>query len=282
MSWYIKLSILAVIFGFGRMSASIIEPKEPGLLEITYHKVWTYDTTAREANKVFSEDMKLRVGATSAMFYPPKKLYYDSLLTNNFEMAEELLRAMNPQGQKFYNSPGGHESEYVFRNVREGKTLVYNKIGGDRGYYLEDTEKPEWEILDETKDIMGYECIAAKCRFRGREWTAWFTPEIPVKEGPWKLYGLPGLILEAYDTHHDYSFTATGLTDKNVPEVGIFIYTNSDPFVYRSRINVLKRQNKEELQGNYVMRMQATYGKPGTTTKHRSHYDFAETDYPHD
>ena len=47
--------------------------------------------------------------------------------------------------------------------------------------------------------------------FRGRHWTAWFATDIPVSDGPWKLGGLPGLILEAYDKGHQYTFTAVGL-----------------------------------------------------------------------
>ena len=51
----------------------------------------------------------------------------------------------------------------------------------------------------------------ATADFRGRRWTAWFATDIPVSDGPWKLGGLPGLILEAYDKGHQYTFTAVGL-----------------------------------------------------------------------
>ena len=51
----------------------------------------------------------------------------------------------------------------------------------------------------------------ATANFRGRHWTAWFATDIPVSDGPWKLGGLPGLILEAYDKGHQYTFTAVGL-----------------------------------------------------------------------
>ena len=57
--------------------------------------------------------------------------------------------------------------------------------------------------------------------FRGRHWTAWFATDIPVSDGPWKLGGLPGLILEAYDKGHQYTFTAVGL-ERVVEEPIIF------------------------------------------------------------
>ena len=40
--------------------------------------------------------------------------------------------------------------------------------------------------------MASFDCQKAECDFRGRRWEAWFTTEIPVGEGPWKLRGLPG------------------------------------------------------------------------------------------
>jgi GLPGLI family protein len=58
--------------------------------------------------------------------------------------------------------------------------------------------KPEWNIVsDSVKKIAGYECIMAKGKQCGRDFTVWFTPDIPVNCGPWKLWGLPGLIVDA-------------------------------------------------------------------------------------
>lgn len=112
--------------------ASIIEPKEQAILEVTYNKVTNLDTLNRAKKSIMSEEMRLRIGKTASMFYPPKRLWYDSLLTNNFELAEQIYRAANPPGQKRYVSLGGHEREFVFRNVRENQTLVYQSSGENR------------------------------------------------------------------------------------------------------------------------------------------------------
>lgn len=56
-----------------------------------------------------------------------------------------------------------------------------------------------WELHAETKEISGFTCQKATIKFRGRNYTAWFTTDIPVQFGPWKFQGLPGLILEVYD-----------------------------------------------------------------------------------
>ena len=68
-------------------------------------------------------------------------------------------------------------------------------------YYLYEDEVPEigWTIGDEKREILGYACRRADCTLYGRRFTAWFTEEIPVMSGPWKLHGLPGLIMAAAD-----------------------------------------------------------------------------------
>ena len=57
----------------------------------------------------------------------------------------------------------------------------------------------EWKLNKETKNIGKFNCKKATCSFRGRNYTAWYTLEVPLPYGPWKLQGLPGVILEAYD-----------------------------------------------------------------------------------
>lgn len=57
----------------------------------------------------------------------------------------------------------------------------------------------KWKISQQEREIMGVKVTKATGEFRGREYTVWFAKSIPVPAGPWKLNGLPGLILEAAD-----------------------------------------------------------------------------------
>lgn len=80
-------------------------------------------------------------------------------------------------------------------------------------YYVKDPiHKPSWEILPDTKNISGYACQKATGHFRGRDYDVWFTNEIPIQAGPWKLNGLPGLIIYAEDQTGSIRFTATTIT----------------------------------------------------------------------
>lgn len=70
----------------------------------------------------------------------------------------------------------------------------------------------QWTILeDSTKNVLGYECVLAVTDYHGRTWKAWFAPEIPISDGPWKFRNLPGLVLMAQTPDSTFSFEATGI-----------------------------------------------------------------------
>ncbi len=55
----------------------------------------------------------------------------------------------------------------------------------------------DWVLQPERKRFGMFECRRATGVFRGREYEAWYAVDIPIQSGPFKLGGLPGLILEA-------------------------------------------------------------------------------------
>ena len=98
--------------------------------------------------------------------------------------------------------------------------------------YEEEVPALEWEMTGEHGTVASFDCQKAECDFRGRRWEAWFTPEIPVSEGPWKLKGLPGLILYARDTTGQYSFEAVSVTESHEPFYD-YVYEHEDRTTYR-------------------------------------------------
>lgn len=84
--------------------------------------------------------------------------------------------------------------------------LSYTEEITDFCYTVSDDLKIDWQITDEYKKIGNYECKKAKAEVRGRIYEAWYAPELKVMGGPWKLYGLPGLILEAKSIDDKYHF----------------------------------------------------------------------------
>lgn len=96
-------------------------------------------------------------------------------------------------------------------------------------YAMEDIPEIKWQITDEHKEILGYNARKAVTEFRGRKYTAWFTMEIISHYGPWKLNGLPGLILEVSDSNSAYKYLIKSLnlnTNLWIPENAIAYVDN--------------------------------------------------------
>ena len=113
---------------------------------------------------------------------------------------------------RFLNSfPRNRTVTIVYKNHPAGAITVTDGLREDQVMYRDTLNAQQWTIVDSTREVLGYTCQLATADFRGRRWTAWFATDIPVSDGPWKLGGLPGLILEAYDKGHQYTFIAVGL-----------------------------------------------------------------------
>jgi len=78
-------------------------------------------------------------------------------------------------------------------------------------------------LSDSTTIIKEHPCVLAVADYRGRKWYAWYAEDIPLSEGPWKLCGLPGLILRAYDSENQYRFELSGIRNGRPEEVITYI-----------------------------------------------------------
>jgi len=162
----------------------------------------------------------LLANSNESKFYSPKTEYVDSL--NSTPDGKAKLNEMTRNaylGGKLDDIPRSDGSYYVVKSGN--KYTYYDNSGLEKYVYEEPVAELGWEIGDSTKTILGYECVMASVNYHGRRWTAWFSPEIPVIAGPWKLTGLPGLILEATADGNQYSFIATGIqqTDKHITPI---------------------------------------------------------------
>jgi GLPGLI family protein len=73
-------------------------------------------------------------------------------------------------------------------------------------FSLKSTNKINWKLQNDTKTEGQYTLQKATTTFGGRNWTAWFSKEINLSEGPYKFRGLPGLIFEVGDDDNNFIF----------------------------------------------------------------------------
>lgn len=110
--------------------------------------------------------------------------------------------------------------------------------------YEEEIQPIGWTITEDTTSVLGYLCTKATCSFGGRDYTAWFTQEIPINEGPYKFYGLPGMILKIEDSEKLYQFHAIGL--EKLKNTEIMIDDNSNHLkCSKEEYNTLKKRMTE-------------------------------------
>jgi GLPGLI family protein len=76
---------------------------------------------------------------------------------------------------------------------------------------VEKYDHPGWKFTGRERSIGQFVCQEAKGFWRGRTYTVWFTPTIPISFGPWKLHGLPGAVILAEDDAGQVRIEARGI-----------------------------------------------------------------------
>lgn len=96
---------------------------------------------------------------------------------------------------------------YIKKDLKKNEITKYivSPVSLDKFYIVIDA-KLNWKLLSDTKKIGSLECQKAETDYGGRHWTAWFTNEIQLSEGPYIFHGLPGLIVQIEDSDHEYAF----------------------------------------------------------------------------
>lgn len=204
--------VLLPAVAYGQFTINIIhtdemiksEPVEKSLFTVQYQTAFAPDST--KPDKKVSETMMLKVGAKTSAYYSYARFHIDSLLDADIAKgaSDETIREHLKQN-------GGVISYQIFKNYPAGKVTTLDVLASTRFRCEENNDRPDWQLLPDTATLLSYPCRKAVCRFKGREYEAWYTVEIPKSEGPWKLYGLPGLILKANDTRNHYTFECTGI-----------------------------------------------------------------------
>ena len=75
----------------------------------------------------------------------------------------------------------------------------------------------DWQIGEETKEIMEYTCRKATSHHSGRDYTAWYAEDIALSDGPYIFRGLPGLIVAIGSDDGEYVFELNGMQEITFP-----------------------------------------------------------------
>jgi GLPGLI family protein len=157
-----------------------------------------------------------------------KSIYRDFTMAAQDSIIKVQFEAMQKSGQfkdmsKMMTMP--KFSEKVYKFYPDYKVQYVERISSGMtpmniGY--NDDSKFIWKIENEKMKIGSYNTQKATTDFGGRKWTAWFTADIPIQDGPFKFNGLPGLIVKVEDSGKNYSWELKG--NKKVPDFSELTY----------------------------------------------------------
>ena len=159
------------------------------------HQIDSSSTNSKQ--RLFTQ---LLVGQEGSQFQTITKFQKDSTL------------AANPSNMTYYSYGRINPTNFLIEK-KEGKVITYEPLNGtalsgnnELFYYEQSADDLNWNILQDTLTIHGFLCQKATLFWEGRVWEAWFTMEIPVADGPYKFFRLPGLIISIADSDEYFKF----------------------------------------------------------------------------
>jgi GLPGLI family protein len=197
---------------------------------VYYSLVFARDSTKPE-RKIKGQTVLL-VGSRYNAFVDYYSLRKDSLLdamTKQNESFASIMSQVLPIGRMARFDP------LILKNYPQSNSYLFQERIASSGYEYADTDiHLQWTLDDEEKTILDYVCKKATCSYRGRDYTAWYAPEIAMTDGPYIFSGLPGLILEISDAADHYHFTINGFEQAR----------DYDPIYLRTK-NIVKSSRNE-------------------------------------
>lgn len=200
-----KISLISFLMALTG-NIALAQSPDKVLAKVNYAFSHIRDTTQK--NNPYTENMALLIGRNASVYTSYDKATQD---LERKKLIEEQMKNSPPGAPMHINvgksKPTTPIEYYTF--IKENKLFIKEPLFTI--YLTEETlPKIDWKVGKDTTSFSGLHCQKATARFKGRNWIAWYAPELPFQSGPWKLNGLPGLIVEAYDEKKEVQFLFAG------------------------------------------------------------------------
>ncbi len=188
--------------------------QKPDTAWLMIHYKFTHVRDTTNPTHPYTENMVIFIGKNASVYRS-----YDGLAADQqFKKAWAEAVASSPDGRARINRMGAGSSTRYYQYPGEQKLLTKESLMIND--YLIESPMPvvEWKISSDTASFGGLHCQKATGHFKGRDYIVWFCPDLPVHTGPWKLNGLPGVIVDAHDTKNEVLFKFDG-AEKTIPSL---------------------------------------------------------------
>ncbi len=186
--------------------------QKPDTARVLVHYKFTHVRDTTDRAHPYTENMVLYAGKSAGAYRSYEGIVYKA----QFKKAFAEAAAASPDGRPMINRRGvGSDVEY-YQYPNEQKLLTKDQLLMNDYAIVGPMPAIDWKISVDTATFGGLHCQKATCHFKGRDYTAWFCPDLPVHIGPWKLNGLPGVIVDARDAKNEVVFKFDGV-EKAIP-----------------------------------------------------------------
>lgn len=149
-------------------------------------------------------NMRLDYSDGTSLFYDLFSYERDSLKTLAFDNNGKITH--REEYEKILSLPRPRLNDYTILNFKSAELTQIYQQGTVSVRGTSEMTVPDWTLSDEVRSVEGYTCKKATAEYLGRNWTVWYTEEIPLPIGPWMLWGTPGLIVSAQDADSCFDF----------------------------------------------------------------------------
>ncbi len=215
-----KNGMILLLVGLTAAYTSAAQESEPALARVIYEFTHINDTL--QPDKPHKEEMVLYIGQHASLYSS-----YASERVN--QQMKKQMEDPGFDGNLTITGGGRTTQESYYAKPAEQLFKQLYSLAGERYVVDEDYPEIDWQIADETKEVGGYTAQKAMGRFKGRDYTVWFTSDVSFQAGPWKLRGLPGLVLEATDSRDEVAFRYAGFETLVAGEATVTIPDNAIP-----------------------------------------------------
>ena len=135
----------------------------------------------------------------------------------------------------------------VQTDISKGERLSIKKYSSlDKSFVLkEKTGTIKWQLKPENRKIGGFNCQKAVGDFGGRTYTVWFSTEIPINVGPWKLDGLPGVLVAGKEDSDRVGFSLNNIQyDQDRPDMPDLNFSVEDTITCEESFRLRKEDTK--------------------------------------
>jgi GLPGLI family protein len=239
----------------------------------------TYKTHRKSSFELDSTTMATNPGIKNQLEAQMRKMFQKTYILDftksesMFKQKQELDGPKVPKSNGAIIMIGGMAGgrDVLYKNIKEKRMANKTDLMGKIFLIKDNLVSYDWELTGETKNIGNYTCYKAVFEkeeesieikmidgevkeekgMKKRTIVAWYTPDVPISNGPKNFGGLPGLILEVNDGNETIMCSEIVLNPKEVKEIKEPI---KGKIVTRKKFAEISLEKTKEMMNRYRSR----------------------------